>query len=125
MTAVRNVYRVARSILFAAVLTVGAIVVLLYIALSVPVVQNVIKQEAENIFSAYGLSLTDAFNIFLQQSLNSKGFPFLLSPENAEYMRSKATAQLMAEIDKGWKSAEEGGWLTLEEVESQLGLTDA
>ena len=27
-----------------------------------------IKQEAENIFSAYGLSLTDAFNIFLQQS---------------------------------------------------------
>ena len=84
-----------------------------------------IKQEAENIFSAYGLSLTDAFNIFLQQSLKSKGFPFLLSPENAEYMRSKATAQLMAEIDKGWKSAEEGGWLTLEEVESQLGLTDA
>ena len=35
-----------------------------------------------------------------------------------------AAAQLMAEIDKGWKSAEEGGWLSLEEVESQLGLTD-
>ena len=68
-----------------------------------------IKQEAENVFSNYGLSLTDAFNIFLQQSLNSNGFPFLLSPENAEYMKSKA---------------EEGGWLSLEEVESQLGLTD-
>ena len=39
-------------------------------------------------------------------------------------MKSKAAAQLMAEIDKGWKSVEEGGWLTLEEVESQLGLTD-
>lgn len=75
-------------------------------------------------FSNYGLSLTEAFNIFLQQSLNSNGFPFLLSPENAEYMRSKAAAQLMAEIDKGWKSAEEGGWLTLEDVESRLGLTD-
>ena len=83
-----------------------------------------IKQEAENVFSNYGLSLTEAFNIFLQQSLNSNGFPFLLSPENAEYMRSKAAAQLMAEIDKGWKSAEEGGWLTLEDVESRLGLTD-
>ena len=83
-----------------------------------------IKQEAENVFSVYGLSLTDAFNIFLQQSLNSKGFPFLLSPENAEYMKAKAAAQLMAEIDRGWKSAEEGGWLSLEEVESQLGLTD-
>lgn len=83
-----------------------------------------IKQEAENVFSAYDLSLTDAFNIFLQQSLNSKGFPFLLFPENAEYMRSKAATQLMAEIDKGWKSVEEGSWLTLEEVESQLELTD-
>ena len=31
-----------------------------------------IKREAEDVFSAYGLSLTDAFNIFLQQSLNSK-----------------------------------------------------
>lgn len=47
MTAVRNVYRVARSILFAAILTVGAIVVLLYVALSVPEVQNIIKNEAE------------------------------------------------------------------------------
>ena len=55
-----------------------------------------IKREAEDVFSAYGLSLTDAFNIFLQQSLNSNGFPFLLSPENAEYMKSKAAAQLMA-----------------------------
>lgn len=45
-----------------------------------------IKQEAENVFSNYGLSLTEAFNIFLQQSLNSNGFPFLLSPENAEYI---------------------------------------
>ena len=59
-----------------------------------------IKQEAENVFSNYGLSLTEAFNIFLQQSLNSNGFPFLLSPENAEYMRSKAAAQLMAELTR-------------------------
>ena len=83
-----------------------------------------VRQEAETVFARYGLSLTDAVNIFLQQSLNESGLPFLLSPENAEYMKSKAAAQLMAEIDKGWKSAEEGGWLTLEEVESQLGLTD-
>lgn len=47
MTAVRNVYRVARSILFAAILTVGAIIVLLYVALSVPPVQKMIRNEAE------------------------------------------------------------------------------
>ena len=28
-----------------------------------------IKQEAENVFSGYGLSLTDAFNIFLQHQI--------------------------------------------------------
>ena len=83
-----------------------------------------IKQEAENVFSNYGLSLTEAFNIFIQQSLNSNGVRFLLSPENAEYMRSKAAAQLMAEIEKGLKSTKKGGWLTLEDVESRLGLTD-
>ena len=47
MTAVRSVYRVARSILFAAILTVGAIVVLLYVAMSMPPVQKLIRNEAE------------------------------------------------------------------------------
>ena len=83
-----------------------------------------VKQRMEEIYARQGLSFTDAVNIFIQQSLNMEGLPFLASPENAEYMRSKAAAQLMAEIDKGWKSAEEGGWLTLEDVESRLGLTD-
>ena len=32
----------------------------------------------------------------------------------------KAMERFMAEIDKGWKSAEEGGWLTLEEMEARV-----
>ena len=30
--------------------------------------------------------------------------------------------RLTAEIDAGWQSAEEEGWLTLEEAEAQLGI---
>ena len=48
-----------------------------------------IKQRAEQLYASYGLNLTDAINIFIQQSLNMEGLPFLLSPENEEYMKNK------------------------------------
>ena len=80
------------------------------------------KQQAERVYRHYGLTLTDAINVFLQQSINENGLPFLLSPENAAYQKSKAMQRLMAEIDAGWQSAEDEGWLTLEEAEAQLGI---
>lgn len=39
-----------------------------------------------------------------------------------EYTREEAVAKLMSELEKGWKSGEEQGWLSLEEVEAQLGI---
>jgi DNA-damage-inducible protein J len=35
-----------------------------------------IKSEAETLYSMYGLSLGDAVNVFLHQSLNVGGLPF-------------------------------------------------
>lgn len=76
-----------------------------------------VKAQAESLFAAYGLSLTDAVNIFIQQSLNTKGLPFLLSPENAEYLKAKAAARLMAEVQSGWDSVkEESDWVSEEEA---------
>ena len=63
-----------------------------------------VKARAEDVFSAYGMTLTDAVNIFIQQSLNTNGLPFLLSPENAEYLKAKSVQRLMAEVQKGWDS---------------------
>lgn len=83
-----------------------------------------VKQRVETLYATYGLTLTDAVNVFIQQSLNTNGLPFLLSPENEEYLKAKAFRRLTAEVDKGWKSAEEQGWLSLEEVEAQLGVAD-
>lgn len=82
------------------------------------------KQKAEALYTRYGLTLTDAVNIFIQQSLNEDGLPFLLSPENMEYKKAKAMRHLMAEVEKGWQSADKEGWQTLDQVEAELGLAD-
>ena len=71
-----------------------------------------VKARAEDVFSAYGMTLTDAVNIFIQQSLNTNGLPFLLSPENAEYLKAKSVQRLMAEVQKGWDSVKtEADWV--------------
>lgn len=80
-----------------------------------------IKAQAEDVFSAYGMTLTDAVNIFIQQSLNTKGLPFLLSPENAEYLKVKSVQRLMAEVRRGWDSVEtETDWIGEKEAYALL-----
>lgn len=79
-----------------------------------------IKERVEQVYANYGLNLTDAINIFIQQSLNADGLPFLLSPENQEYMRAKAMKRLMAELDASWRSAQEDGWVSEEEALRRL-----
>ncbi len=81
-----------------------------------------VKKEAEELFAAYGLTLTDAVNVFLRQLLNTGGLPFLLSPENAEYIKAKAMKQMLTEAEKGWQSAEAEGWVSLDEAEARLGI---
>ena len=80
-----------------------------------------IKHRVEAVYAKRGLTLTDAVNIFILQSLNDDRLPFLASPENTEYMRAKAMRRLTDEVQKGWESAEIGGWLTLDEAETRLG----
>lgn len=84
-----------------------------------------IRKEVEAIYAAYGLSLTDAINVFLQQSLNESGLPFLLSPENSAYLKTKACARLMDEIQKGWDSVADGsGWISEADAYRVLGIDE-
>ena len=83
-----------------------------------------IKQQVEEIYARQGLSFTDAVNIFIQQSLNMGGLPFLASSENEEYMKAKAMRRLMAEVQKGWDSAERDGWVSEEDAYRQLGIEE-
>ncbi len=80
-----------------------------------------IKRRVEELYAQQGLSLTDAVNLFLQQSLNAEGLPFLASAENGAYLREKAFRRLMREIDAGAESAERGGWVEEDEARRLLG----
>lgn len=42
--------------------------------------------------------------------------------DSKEYERTQATLRLMEELSVGRKSGEENGWLSLEEMEKNLGI---
>jgi DNA-damage-inducible protein J len=46
------------------------------------------KKKAQDIFKQYGMGLSDAFNIFLAQSVMEKGIPFSIKIPNEETARS-------------------------------------
>ena len=60
-----------------------------------------IRRELERVYAKNGLTLTDAVNVFFQQSLNTGGFPFQVTDNNAEMMKAKALNRLMKELDEG------------------------
>ncbi len=53
------------------------------------------KKEALEIFKRYGMGLSDAFNIFLAQSVMQRGIPFEIKIPNDE------TAQVIKEAREG------------------------
>ena len=55
-----------------------------------------IKQELESVYAKNGLTLTDAINVFFQQSLNAGGFPFAVTEAKA---LSRLTKQLQEAQD--------------------------
>lgn len=81
-----------------------------------------IKRQVEMVYAKQGLTFTDAVNIFIQQSLNVEGLPFLASPENEAYLKAKAMRRLTDEVQKGWDSAQRDGWVSEEDAYRQLGV---
>ena len=60
-----------------------------------------VRRELEAVYARNGLTLTDAINVFFQQSLNAGGFPFPVTEENAEIIKAKALARLVRELKAG------------------------
>ena len=76
-----------------------------------------VKQRAEEIFARCGLTLTDAVNIFLQQSLNTGGLPFLVTQNSQKALHEQAVALLMAELKRGEDSVQsESDWVSEDEM---------
>lgn len=60
-----------------------------------------VRRQLEAIYEQNGLTLTDAVNVFFQQSLRAGGFPFPVTAENAEQLRQKAVEKLIRALQRG------------------------
>ena len=78
-----------------------------------------VRKEVETVYEKNGLSLTQAINIFIQQSINSGGLPFQVSDENAELIKAKSMERLMKELEIGKAS---GDVINEEEAYAMLGV---
>ena len=82
-------------------------------------INPVLRKQLEDVYGKNGLTLTDAVNVFFQQSLNAGGFPFEVNKNNAEIIKAKAMARLMKEL----KAAQEDATIHSEdEVYAMFGV---
>lgn len=82
-------------------------------------INPVLRKQLEDVYGKNGLTLTDAVNVFFQQSLNAGGFPFEVNENNAEIIKAKAMARLMKDL----KAAQEDATIHSEdEVYAMFGV---
>jgi addiction module RelB/DinJ family antitoxin len=82
-----------------------------------------IKAQVEQIYARCGMTMTDAINAFLQQSINVEGLPFLMTQNSKDALREQAIAQLMLELKKGEDSVQsEADWVSEEELLGKFGV---
>lgn len=80
-----------------------------------------LRDQLEQIYAKNGLTLTDAVNVFFQQSLNAGGFPFFVTEDNAEIVKAKALSRLLKELKLGDDCTEV---LDAAQVQNILGLDE-
>lgn len=79
-----------------------------------------IRERAESIYAGCGLTLTDAINIFIQQSINVEGLPFVVTTKSAK--SEQAINRLMNEIAKGEASVHtESDWISEKDLLAEFG----
>ena len=71
-----------------------------------------VKAEIEQIYARYGMSITDAINIFLYQSRNIQGLPFDLRPSVHETNDTSPSMKgaLKKYADLSLRAKEDGAW---------------
>lgn len=81
-----------------------------------------IKKEVESIYANCGMTLTDAINAFLQQTINVGGMPFILNQNSENVLKKQALELLMAELNNGENSAKfDSDWISEKEMLEEFG----
>lgn len=82
-----------------------------------------VKECVENIYARCGMTLTDAINVFIQQSINAEGMPLIVTQNSKEAIKEQAVAILMNELKKGESSVKtEKDWISEEDILSEFGV---
>lgn len=83
-----------------------------------------VKAKVENIYAHCGMTLTDAVNIFIQQSINIGGMPLLVTQNSKEALKQQAIAILMNELKKGEESVKNNSdVIDIDDVAKDFGIT--
>ena len=77
-----------------------------------------IKKQAQKIYSELGIDMTTAINVFLRQSIRSKGFPFDVNLETP----NRETVMAMEETESGENM--HGPFYSVEELMDSLNADD-
>ena len=85
-------------------------------------INSEIKKQVEEIYARTGMTLTDAFNIFIQQTINVEGLPFLVTQNSKEALREQAVALLMMDLKRAEERADKEGWIDADDLEKELGV---
>ena len=64
----------------------------------------------------------DAFNLFIQQSINVEGLPFIVTQNSKETMREQALLRLLMELSLGEESAKSEGWISEDAIAKKFGV---
>lgn len=82
-----------------------------------------VKECVENIYARCGMTLTDAINVFIQQSINAEGMPLIVTQNSKEAIKEQAIAILMSELKKGEASVKsDKDWVSEDAVLSEFGV---
>lgn len=83
-----------------------------------------VKAKVEDIYAHCGMTLTDAVNIFIHQSINIGGMPLLVTQNSKEALKQQAIAILMNELKKREKSVKNNSdVIDIDDVAKDFGIT--
>ena len=82
-----------------------------------------VKQLVEDIYAQCGMTLTDAINIFIQQSINADGMPMIITTDSKEAVKQQAIGILMSELKKGEETAKSlSDYISQDEIKAEFGI---
>jgi DNA-damage-inducible protein J len=85
-----------------------------------------LKEEADQIFNAMGMSLTTAITVFVRQAVRQKKIPFEISLSDNE-SRPIAMRDVMSASERIWQNSERNGTgkMTLDEINAEIAASRA